>query len=86
MPEEPESAEEESLPTFEDELARLEACVRELEGGEASLEEALRLYEEGVALAERCQSRIEAAEARVAQLVRGERGIEERPVTEGREA
>ena len=74
--------ETEALPSFEDELARLEACVRELESGEASLEEALRLFEEGTALAERCQARIEAAEARVAQLVRGQRGIEEVPVTD----
>ena len=66
--------------SFEEELARLEACVRQLESGDASLEAALRLYEEGMVLAERCQVRIEAAQERVAQLVRGQRGIEERPL------
>lgn len=84
MPEDREAAQDpeaEARPTsFEDELSRLEACVRQLEGGDASLEAALQLYEEGVAIAERCQARIEAAEERVARLVRGQRGVEEQPV------
>ncbi|MEN0064643.1 MAG: exodeoxyribonuclease VII small subunit [Myxococcota bacterium] len=69
-------------PSFEEELNQLEACVRKLESGEASLEDALRLYEEGMALAKRCQAHIEAAEDRVAQLVRGQQGIEAHPVTD----
>jgi len=74
MPDEPEG-----VTAFEDDLARLEACVRKLEAGDASLEASLKLYEDGLALAERCRVRIEAAEDRVAQLVRGQAGIEERP-------
>lgn len=76
------SEEPETEASFEQELDRLEACVRQLESGDVSLEAALQLYEEGIRLAERCQAQIEAAEDRVAQLVRGQRGIEERPLSE----
>jgi exodeoxyribonuclease VII small subunit len=63
---------------FEQALSSLEDRVRRLEGGELSLEDALRLFEEGVDLARACHERLEAAEQRVATLVRGPRGIEER--------
>jgi exodeoxyribonuclease VII small subunit len=67
-------------PAFEDSLAALEERVRKLEAGDVSLEEALRLFEEGVDLARTCHEHLEAAEQRVAQLVRGSQGIEERPL------
>ena len=65
-------------PAFEESLSSLEDRVRKLEAGEVSLEEALRLFEEGVELARTCHEQLEAAEQRVAQLVRGPAGIEER--------
>lgn len=68
------------LPSFEEALTELEQRVRRLESGEASLEEALRLFEEGVELARTCHEQLEAAEQRVAALVQGERGPEERPL------
>jgi exodeoxyribonuclease VII small subunit len=66
--------------SFEDVLTELERRVKRLEAGEVPLEEALVLYEEGVELARACHERLELAEQRVAQLARGPRGIEERPV------
>ena len=66
--------------SFEDVLAELERRVKRLEAGELPLEEALTLYEEGVELARACHERLEIAEQRVAQLVRGGAGIEERPL------
>lgn len=63
---------------FEQALGLLEDRVRRLEGGELSLEEALTLFEEGVELARTCHEQLEAAEQRVATLVRGPKGIEER--------
>lgn len=63
---------------FEQALTQLEERVRRLEGGDLALEDALQLFEEGVELARTCHERLEAAEQRVATLVRGPRGIEER--------
>ena len=65
---------------FEQTLGDLEQRVKRLEQGDLSLEDALRLFEEGVALARACHEQLEAAEQRVSQLVRGGRGIEDRPL------
>lgn len=69
--------------SFEASLAELEQRVKRLEGGDLPLEEALALFEQGVALAQRCHEQLEAAEQRVSQLVRGGRGIEDRPLPDG---
>lgn len=55
--------------TFEQSLARLEAIVRELEGGELPLEQALRLFEEGIGHLRTAGVALTQAEARVQQLV-----------------
>lgn len=62
---------------FENALAELEKRVRALEAGDVPLDEALTLYEEGVQLARSCHELLEAADQRVAQLSRGQAGIEE---------
>ena len=67
---------------FEASLTELETRVKRLESGELPLEEALALFEQGVALAQRCHEQLEAAEQRVSQLVRGSRGLEDRPLPE----
>ena len=56
-------------PSFEDALARLEAIVDELEGGEPPLERALKLFEEGVTLGRRCGAQLEEAEKTITLLV-----------------
>jgi exodeoxyribonuclease VII small subunit len=63
---------------FEDALKALEDRVRKLEAGDVPLEDALTLFEQGVELARTCHEQLEAAEDRVASLVRGPKGIEER--------
>lgn len=51
--------------SFERNLERLDAIVRDLEDAELSLERALELYEEGMRLAGTCQQQLEAAEGRI---------------------
>lgn len=65
---------------FEAALTALEDRVRQLEAGDVSLEQALTLFEQGVELARTCHEQLEAAEERVASLVRGPQGIDERPL------
>lgn len=67
---------------FESALAELEQRVRRLEAGDLALEDALDLYEQGVELARSCHEKLEAAEQRVSQLVRGPKGIEDRPMAD----
>jgi len=51
--------------SFEKNLERLDAIVRQLEDAELPLEKALELYEEGMGLSSICQQQLEAAEGRV---------------------
>ncbi|MFO8232777.1 MAG: exodeoxyribonuclease VII small subunit [Longimonas sp.] len=53
---------------FEDDLARLEAIVDQLETDPPPLDDALDAYEEGVTLAQRCLDRLDAAEQRMQEL------------------
>jgi exodeoxyribonuclease VII small subunit len=57
-------------PPFEEALARLEALVKRLDGGELPLEQSLALFEEGVALARGCAERLASAERRIEVLLR----------------
>ena len=56
--------------TFEQDMERLEAIVRRLEGGELPLDEAVALYQEGVGLCAANQSRLEQVEQQVTLLRR----------------
>ena len=47
--------------SFEENMARLEELVRQLERGELSLEDALTCYQEGVALVSICQGSLDRA-------------------------
>ena len=47
--------------SFEENMARLEELVRQLERGELSLENALNCYQEGVNLVGLCQSSLDRA-------------------------
>ncbi|HUI43464.1 MAG TPA: exodeoxyribonuclease VII small subunit [Terriglobia bacterium] len=59
------SAKSSKTPSFEKNLERLDAIVRELEDAELPLEKALGLYEEGMKLSAVCEQQLEAAEGRV---------------------
>ena len=66
-------------PTFEQDLARLEEIVAELEDGDLPLERALALFEEGTKLGQRCGSRLEDAERKITVLLeRADGALEER--------
>jgi len=51
-------------------LERLEAIVRELEGGNIDLDKSLALFEEGVGLSRLASKRLGEAETKIAKLVR----------------
>ena len=57
---------------FEDQLAKLEEIVAQLEDESVGLEEALGLFENGMDLARRCRGRLEEVEQRVTQLLEDE--------------
>lgn len=54
--------------TFEEELARLEAIVESLEGGDVPLAELVERYEEGMRHLKNCQEKLADAELRIEQL------------------
>ena len=65
---------------FEEALARLEAIVGRLEGGDLPLEESLNLFEEGVRLTRHCSRRLSEAERKVSILLKNAQGqLEEKP-------
>ena len=51
--------------SFEKNLERLDAIVRQLEDADLPLEKALQLYEEGMKLSQVCHKQLEEAEGRV---------------------
>jgi exodeoxyribonuclease VII small subunit len=67
-------AEEGKVLSFDEAISRLEAVVRELEGGGLSLEKALELFAEGIELSRVCSRNLEAAEQRIAILTRDDAG------------
>lgn len=60
--------------TFEQALARLEAIVKKLEAGEASLEDSIGLYEEGTRLKRQCETKLAQAQARIEKIQVGSDG------------
>lgn len=67
-------AEEGKVLSFDEAISRLEAVVRELEGGGLPLEKALELFAEGIELSRICSRNLEAAEQRIAILTRDDSG------------
>jgi exodeoxyribonuclease VII small subunit len=65
---------EETAPTFEAALLKLEQIVQRLEKGELPLEESLVLYEEGVRLSRLCHAKLEEAEGKIELLLKDARG------------
>ena len=57
---------------FEDQLAKLEEIVAQLEDESVGLEQALDLFEGGMELARSCRMRLEEVEQRVTQLLEDE--------------
>ena len=68
---------------FEEALARLEAVVAKLEGGNVTLAESLSCYEEGMALIRLCTERLAEAEARVLAVKETGEGVTTVPFAGG---
>jgi exodeoxyribonuclease VII small subunit len=64
-----------SEPTFERELARLEAIVEELQDDGVELDVALRLFEEGVQHLRAMTGRLASAEAKIKLLTEDDEGF-----------
>ena len=60
--------------TFEENMARLEALVAQLERGDAPLSESLALYVEGAKLVSQCRKELDSAEQKVVKLSKGADG------------
>ena len=69
----------EKMPTFEENMTRLEQIVRAMERGDVPLQESLKLFQEGTALVEACGKLLDEAELQVKKIVPGEDG---RPMEE----
>lgn len=54
---------------FEDDMARLEEIVSEMESGALPLDDLIKRFEEGRALAARCSARLEEARARIDKVL-----------------
>lgn len=70
MAKQPAGAPEKPQPGIEESLDALEAIVKQLEVGDASLDDSIRLFEEGMRLSAACRKRLTEAEARVEMLIR----------------
>ncbi len=58
------------VPNFEQSLGRLEALVREMEGGKLSLEQMMAHFEEGSGLVRVCSAKLNEVEKKIEVLVR----------------
>jgi len=56
--------------SFEKNIERLDAIVRQLEDADLPLEKALQIYEEGMKLSEVCQKQLQEAEGRIQALMK----------------
>ena len=63
-----------SKPKFEEQLARLEKIVEELEAGDLTLDDSLARYEEGVKALKKCYEILRDAEKRVEVLLKSDDG------------
>ena len=56
--------------SFEKNIERLDAIVRQLDDANLPLEQALQIYEEGMKLSEVCQKQLQEAESRIQVLIK----------------
>lgn len=58
------------MPTFEEQLKKLESIVEALEKGDLTLEDSIKLFEEGVGLSAACKKELDQAEGKVEILIK----------------
>lgn len=54
---------------FEQKIARLEAIVKELEGGNVDLDRAVQLFKEGKALSAECETLLKGAQEQIDRVM-----------------
>ena len=59
----------EQTPSFEQDMAKLDTIVRQLEQGELALDDALKVFEEGHVLIKRCREKLAQTETQVEKIV-----------------
>ena len=59
------------VPTFEENMQRLEQIVRSMEKGDVPLEESLKLFQEGTELVRKCQELLDSAQLQVKMITSG---------------
>lgn len=59
---------EKKIPTFEENMRRLEEIVRAMERGEVPLEESLKLFQEGTELVRKCGQLLDEAQLQVTKI------------------
>jgi exodeoxyribonuclease VII small subunit len=57
--------------TFEEKLDRIDAIVKELEGGRTDLERAIELFKEGKTLSRECEAMLKSAQAQIDSAMSG---------------
>jgi exodeoxyribonuclease VII small subunit len=57
--------------TFEEKLDRIDAIVKELEGGRVELDRAIELFREGKVLAAECETMLRGAQEQVERTMNG---------------
>ena len=57
--------------TFEEKLDRIDAIVKELEGGRVELDRAIELFREGKLLAAECETMLRSAQEQVERTMNG---------------
>ena len=60
--------------TFEEKLDRIDAIVKELEGGRTDLDRAIALFKEGKALTRECEALLKSAQEQIDRAGRDEPG------------
>jgi exodeoxyribonuclease VII small subunit len=61
---------EKKVPSFEENLEKLESIVKKLETGEVPLDEAIDNFNEAMKLAKTCDEKLKNAEEAIAKLVK----------------
>ena len=64
--------------TFEEKLARIDAIVKELEGGTVELQRAAQLFKEGKVLSRECEALLKAAQEQIDEAISDSKSTEQR--------
>ncbi|MCR8633943.1 MULTISPECIES: exodeoxyribonuclease VII small subunit [Paenibacillus] len=70
---------QETTPSFEQAMDKLEQIVAQLESGDVPLEQAIDLFQEGMKLSQLCGQKLEQVERKIEILMEQEGGLVKKP-------